>query len=118
MYADGTTEMYGSTKRNDFIGIEGPADPGVDMLFCWDTNKKLTGIIMNVSCPSQVVEAKYFISSDYWSEVRKQVKQKFGDDIFCVNAMWCCRRYFPSRPATGIPRGANPTCGKSRVWSK
>jgi len=70
-YADGSTEMYGSTDREDFMGMEGPEDSGVDMLFCWDLNSKLTGIVMNVSCPAQVTEAKYYVSSDYWGEVRQ-----------------------------------------------
>lgn len=83
-YANGTAEMYGSTKRDDFIGMEGASDPGVDMLFCWDQNKELTGIIMNVSCPSQVTEAKYYVSADYWSEVRKQLKNKFSKNIYVL----------------------------------
>lgn len=84
LYADGTAEMYGATYRSDFIGIEGPSDPGVDMLFCWDLNKKLTGIILNVSCPAQVTEAKYYVSADYWSEVRKQLKAKFSENIYVL----------------------------------
>ena len=81
-YANGTAEMYGDTARPDFIGIEGPNDPGVDMLFCWDLNKNLTGIIINVSCPSQVTESKYYVSADYWSEVRKQVGARFSEDVY------------------------------------
>ena len=84
LYADGTTEMYGDTSRTDFIGIEGPTEPGVDLLYCWDLNKKLTGIIINVACPAQVTEAKYFVSADYWSEVRKQVKARFSEDVFVL----------------------------------
>ncbi|MCK9412494.1 MAG: hypothetical protein M0Q53_09355 [Prolixibacteraceae bacterium] len=83
-YANGKTEMYGRTDREDFIGIEGPTNPGVDMLFCWDLKKNLTGIIMNVSCPSQVTEAKYYVSSDYWSEVRKQMKDRFSENVFVL----------------------------------
>ncbi len=83
-YANGTAEMYGKTDRDDFVGIEGPTNPGVDMLFCWDLNKKLTGIIMNVSCPSQVTEAKYYISSDYWSEVRKHIRSKYSNDVYVL----------------------------------
>lgn len=83
-YADGTTEMYGSTDRPDFVGLEGPADPGIGMLFCWNLNEELTGIIMNVATPAQVVEAKYFVSADYWSEVRKQFKKRFSKDIFVL----------------------------------
>jgi hypothetical protein len=83
-YANGKTEMYGRTDREDFIGIEGPTNPGVDMIFCWDLKKNLTGIIMNVSCPSQVTEAKYYVSSDYWSEVRKQLKDRFSENVFVL----------------------------------
>jgi hypothetical protein len=84
LYADGTAEMYGDASRADFIGIEGPSDPGVDMLYCWDLNEKLTGIIINVACPAQVTEAKYFVSADYWSEVRKQIKARFSEDVFVL----------------------------------
>ena len=84
LFADGTAEMYGDTGRPDFMGIEGPADPGVDMLFCWDLNRKLTGVILNVACPAQVTEAKYYVSADYWSEVRKQLKEKFSEDIYVL----------------------------------
>jgi hypothetical protein len=83
-YANGTSEMYGSTERDDFVGMEGPSDPGVDMLFCWDLNKELTGIIMNVSCPAQVTEAKYYVSADYWSEVRKHVNEKYSNDVYVL----------------------------------
>jgi hypothetical protein len=83
-YENGTTEMYGKTDREDFYGIEGPTNPGVDMLFCWDSEKKLTGIIMNVSCPAQVTEAKYYVSGDYWSEVRKKVKERFSENVYIL----------------------------------
>jgi hypothetical protein len=83
-YADGTAQMYGLASRDDFVGLEGSTDPGVDMLFCWDLNKALTGIIMNVSCPAQVVEAKYIVSSDYWGEVRKRLGEKYPGDIYVL----------------------------------
>jgi hypothetical protein len=73
--------MYGSTDRPDFIGMEGGSDPGVEMIFCWDLNKQLTGIIMNVSCPAQVMEAKYVISSDYWGEVRKHLRDMYPGEV-------------------------------------
>ena len=84
IYADGTAEMYGATDREDFEGIEGPSDSSVDMLFCWDSFKKLTGVIINVSCPAQVTEAKYYVSSDFWSEVRKRLTSRFAGDIFVL----------------------------------
>jgi hypothetical protein len=83
-YADGTAEMYGETNRADCIGLEGPEDDGVNMLFCWDETKNLTGIIMNVPCPAQVTESKYFISSDYWGEFRKLLEKKFNRNIYVL----------------------------------
>ncbi len=78
-YADGSTQMYGSCDREDFIGLEGPEDSSVKMVFCWDLNKKLTGIIINIACPAQVTEAKYYVSADYWGELRKQLKERFPE---------------------------------------
>lgn len=84
-YADGTAEMYGATDRPDFIGMEGPADTSVNMLFCWNSQRELTGIIMNVPCPAQVAEAKYFVSSDYWGEVRKRMAKEFkGKKVYIL----------------------------------
>ncbi len=84
LYADGSAEMYGDTNREDFIAVEGPTDPGIDFLFTWDLQKKLTGIFINVSCPAQVTESKYYVSSDFWSEVRKNTASRFGKDVFIL----------------------------------
>ncbi|MDD4144076.1 MAG: hypothetical protein PHN68_05520 [Prolixibacteraceae bacterium] len=109
-YSDGSTEMYGSTDREDFIGLEGPEDGGVDMLFCWDDKDKLTGIIMNIACPAQVTEAKYYVSADYWSEVRKYVGKRFPGEVFV----------YPQISAAGdisprdLPRGYKS--GEPNMW--
>ncbi|WP_341837516.1 hypothetical protein WJU16_06495 [Chitinophaga pollutisoli] len=80
-YADGTAEMYGATDRPDFTGLEGPSDSAVDLLFCWNDAGALTGIIMNVPCPAQVTEAKYYVSADFWSVVKKRLQDHFGQDV-------------------------------------
>lgn len=84
MYAGGTAEMYGDTEREDFLAIEGPTDPGIDLLFTWDLDKKLTGIWINIACPAQVTESKYYVSSDFWSEVRKRIAERFGEAVFVL----------------------------------
>lgn len=82
VYDDGTAVMYGATDTESFKGIEGPSDHGVEMLFCWDLDNSLTGIVINVACPSQVVESKHYISADFWSEVRKELRKRYSEDIF------------------------------------
>lgn len=81
VYSDGTAEMYGDTGRDDFIGMEGGEDSGVDLLFTFDENKKATGVILNLACPSQVMEATYKISSDFIGETRRLLKERFGKDF-------------------------------------
>ncbi|MEI8248722.1 MAG: hypothetical protein WCI51_23035, partial [Lentisphaerota bacterium] len=81
VYADGTAEMYGRTDREDFTGMEGGEDSGVDLLFTFDEDRKPTGVILNLACPSQAMEATYKISSDFMGETRQLLKQQFGDDF-------------------------------------
>ena len=82
VYDDGTAVMYGETDTERFKGIEGPSDHGVEMIFCWDLNKNLTGVVLNIACPSQVVESKYYISADFWSEVRKELRKRYSEELF------------------------------------
>jgi hypothetical protein len=109
-YANGTTEMYGSTERDDFIGMEGASDSGIGLIFCFDLNKKLTGIIMNVSCPAQVTEAKYYVSADYWSEVRKQLRNKFSNNIYVLAQCGASGDQSPR----DLPRGYKS--GEPNMW--
>ncbi len=81
VYANGTAEMYGDTGRDDFMGMEGGEDSGVDMLFIFDADSKPSGVILNLACPAQVMEATYKISSDYIGETRRLLKEHFGDDF-------------------------------------
>ena len=84
VYDDGTSLMYGDTNSPHFVGLEGTHDHAIEMLFCWDVDGDLTGIVINPACPSQVVEHKRFISADYWSAVRDRIWEKYGKDIFVL----------------------------------
>src|SRR5690606_26330000 len=56
---------------------------------------------------AQVTEAKYFVSADYWSEVRKQLKDKFSLDLYilaqCGAAGDISPRDLPARYRAGEP---------------
>jgi hypothetical protein len=109
-YANGTTEMYGATGRADFVGIEGASDSSVDMLFCWDADEQLTGIVLNVPCPSQVTESKYYVSADYWSEVRKQLKDRISEKIYLLPQCGAAGDISPR----DLPRGYR--AGEPNMW--
>lgn len=78
LYAGGTAEMYGCTSRDDFTGLEGGEDSTVEILFTGDGAGRPTGAIVNVACPSQVMEATAEVSSDFMGEARRLLKEHFG----------------------------------------
>ena len=82
----------------------------VDMLFCWNLNKELTGIIMNVSCPAQITEAKYYVSADYWGEVRKHIAGKFSHEVFVLPQIGASGDLSPR----DLPRGYKS--GEPNMW--
>lgn len=80
----GTAVMYGDTRKGNFSHIEGYEDHGVEMLFFWNEKKKLTGMVLNLACPSQTDEHLSRMSADFWHEVRMEVHKKYGKDIFIL----------------------------------
>jgi hypothetical protein len=80
------SKMYGVCSHDNFIRFEGTVDHGIDMLYTWDTDRKLTGVLVDVPCPSQVMELHNFISADYWGYARSAIREKLGN----VNVLSVC----------------------------
>ena len=76
LYADGSAQMYGDTSRPDFVRMLESEDDGVEMLFTVDAAGKYTGVIANVACPAQVMEATYQVSSDIAGEAREKLRTR------------------------------------------
>ena len=83
-YNDGSAQMWGDTNTGTFTALEGGNDSGIEILYIFDANKKLTGIVANIACPSQILEHRSFISADYWGEAKKILREKFGKDIYLL----------------------------------
>ena len=81
VYADGAAQMYGETNRDDFRGFEACDDHAVNMLFTRDGDGTLTGMVVNLACPSQCREHIKAFSADFWHEVREAVADAFGDNV-------------------------------------
>jgi hypothetical protein len=77
---DGTAKMYGADEP-DFSHYEGTDDNRVQMLFFYDENKSLTGMIINSTATAQVTDDTHFISADFYSEVRQNIKKEYGDNV-------------------------------------
>ena len=78
--ADGSVEaaMYGNCSADNFVGLEGYSDHTVDTLYTWDADNRLTGVVVDVPCPSQVCELHRFISADYWGNARSHIREALG----------------------------------------
>ena len=83
-YDDGSAKMWGDTSLANFEELEGGNDSGIELIYTFDTNKELNGVIANIACPAQVVEHRSFISSDYWGKVKENIRKHFGRNIFVL----------------------------------
>lgn len=83
-YRDGSAKMYGKTALPEFSHIEGYEDHDVNLLATYDTRNNLTGLIVNVACPSQVSEHLYQVSADYWHDTRVELRRRLGDNLFVL----------------------------------
>jgi hypothetical protein len=76
--------MYGKTNTPDFSHLEGYEDHSVNLLYTWDQNIKLTGVLINLASSSQVSEQDYLVSADYWHDTRVEVRKRLGENIFIL----------------------------------
>ncbi len=82
-YADGTARMVGSLQRGsltdpDATHIQGYEDHAVHLLYTWDADQQLTGVVVNVACTAQVQRGDR-LSADYVHELRQQLRERLGD---------------------------------------
>jgi hypothetical protein len=80
-YDDGSAKMWGDTNSANFTELESGNDSGIELLFTYDMNKKLTGVVANVACPAQVLEHQSFISSDYMGKLKGLIREKYGNEV-------------------------------------
>jgi hypothetical protein len=83
-YMDGTARMYGATATPAFSHVEGYEDHSLHLVFSFDAQCQLTGMVVNLACPSQETENDMTISADFWHEVREEVAQRFGQNVYML----------------------------------
>ncbi|MCK9266586.1 hypothetical protein M0P98_06885 [bacterium] len=84
-YKDGTSKMYGKSNTEEFSHVEGYEDHSLFAMMTYNANKTLTGIIVNVNCPSQVSETLFMISADFWHETRQELRKRFGENVYILS---------------------------------
>jgi hypothetical protein len=80
-YADGTSRMYGNPDQSNFSHIEGCEDHSVDLLYTWNADRQLTGVVINLAVPSQASGGSR-VSADFWHETRNELRSRLGEGLF------------------------------------
>ena len=83
-YDDGSAQMWGDVNTANFVALEGGNDSGIELLYIFDKNKALTGIVANIACPSQILEHRNFMSADFWGRAKANLRKHFGEHIFLL----------------------------------
>ena len=82
-YTDGGSRMYGKTDEPSFSHIEGYEDHSVNLLYTWNADRELTGVLINVAVPSQASGVSR-ISADFWHETRNELRKRLGAGLFVL----------------------------------
>ena len=83
-YNDGSAQMWGDTNTAMFTQLEGGNDSGIELLYVFNAEKKLTGVVASLACPAQCVQHRLFVSPDFWGETKMLLRKHFGEDIFLL----------------------------------
>ena len=83
-YDDGSGQMWGDVNTANFVALEGGNDSGIELIYTFDKEKNLTGVVANIACPAQILEQRSFISGDYWGRTKAILREKLGSDIYLL----------------------------------
>ncbi len=83
-YNDGSAQMWGDADTATFDALEGGNDSGIELIYTFDKNKKLTGVVANIACPAQILEQRSFISADFWGRAKANIREKLGKDVYLL----------------------------------
>ena len=83
-YFDGKTVMYGKTDDEKFSHVEGYKDDAVELLYFWDLNMKLSGVVVNIACTSQETEGLSEVSADFWHDTRLEIRKRLGENVYIL----------------------------------
>ena len=83
-FNDGSAQMWGDSNTACFDAVEGGSDTGIELLYVFDENGRLTGIVPNLACPAQCVQHRLFVSPDFWGEAKMLLRKHFGEGLYML----------------------------------
>jgi hypothetical protein len=84
MFSDGRSRMYGHAGQPGFIGMEGPRDPALPVLFARGANGEILGVVMSFSTHPNAIENERVYSADIPGATRQVLKRLLGSEVAVV----------------------------------
>lgn len=78
-WADGTHTMHGNAERDDFIGLEGEADPRHTSMLIENEDGEPVAVIHANSAHPTLFYGRDFLSADYPGEARRILRDALGE---------------------------------------
>src|SRR5690606_11503413 len=82
--SDASYYQIDSANAEELRHIEGYEDHLVQIVAAYDRQRSLTGLVVNVPCPSQESEDEFALSADWWHETRMELRRRFGERLFIL----------------------------------
>lgn len=73
MFADGASVMYGNCEMPGYIGMEGPRDPDLPVLFAKNKSGTIVGVLVGFSSHPNSIEDEYVYSADFPGVARQKI---------------------------------------------
>lgn len=108
MRRDGQCHMYFGQWSDGFVGIEGPRDGHVGLIFARDEAGGMKFVISSFSTHPNCNEGANYYSADIPGEVRKMLRQVYGPQLGVV--------YFTGAAGDTAPTIMKTSHAKSRTW--
>lgn len=84
MLENGTSKMYGHSELEGYIGLEGPRDPALPVLFTRNAAGEITGVLVEFATHPNAIEGASVYSADIPGAVRRHLKKILGENVAVV----------------------------------
>jgi hypothetical protein len=111
MRRDGSCHMYWGSWKDDYVGIEGPRDGQVGVIFARRPNGQVKAVIASFATHPNCVEGESFYSADLPGEVRRVLRAALGPETGVVYLTGAAANTAPSMMENN-PQNVQPWRGE------
>lgn len=112
MRRDGSCHMYWGSWKEDFVGLEGPRDGAVGVIWAAKADGQIKAVIPSFSTHPNCVEGESYYSADLPGQVRRVLRATLGETVGVVYLTGAAANTAPSIMENN-PQNQQPWRGES-----